>query len=224
MNDNERALLEKIDSSSKGLVSMKLKTLVSAFGFQADHQVRERSLEATLARLSELGIAFRLVSGRSANDYVSLWRTAAVVPPIELASERKARESRADWPTRALLIRAPFIDWILDGKKTWEIRGKATDMRGPIGLIQSGSGLIVGACEVVDIRGPLTAANLRANADKLNERPEEIGDDLHYDTTYAWVLARARRLARPVRYQHPSGAVIWVRLTEAQSRAVGENR
>jgi ASCH domain len=41
---------------------------------------------------------------------------------------------------RALLIRHPWVDMILDGKKTWEIRGAKTSVREIIGLIPSGSG------------------------------------------------------------------------------------
>lgn len=35
-----------------------------------------------------------------------------------------------------LIIRQPWLDRILDGQKTWEIRGTNTQIRGPIGLIQ----------------------------------------------------------------------------------------
>ena len=51
---------------------------------------------------------------------------------------------------KALLIKTPWIDKILDGKKTWEIRGSATKIRGRIALVQSGSGTVVGICELVD--------------------------------------------------------------------------
>ena len=37
-----------------------------------------------------------------------------------------------------LLIRSPFIDWILSGSKTWEIRGSRTTKQGRIALIRSG--------------------------------------------------------------------------------------
>ena len=30
---------------------------------------------------------------------------------------------------RGLIIRDPFVTWILDGEKTWELRGKATQVR-----------------------------------------------------------------------------------------------
>jgi hypothetical protein len=41
---------------------------------------------------------------------------------------------------RALVIRPYWIDLILKGKKTWEIRGSKTAIRGTITLIPSGSG------------------------------------------------------------------------------------
>ena len=48
-----------------------------------------------------------------------------------------------------LLIRAPWIDKILDGSKTWEIRGSNTYKAGHIGLIESGTGTVVGVAELV---------------------------------------------------------------------------
>jgi hypothetical protein len=35
----------------------------------------------------------------------------------------------------------------------------------------------------------------------------------------AWILADVRRLAKPIRYDHPSGAVTWVNLADDVSRA-----
>jgi len=54
---------------------------------------------------------------------------------------------------RALLIRTPHIDKILDGKKTWEIRGGRTTVRETVGLIRIGSGTVIGVCDVVDCQG-----------------------------------------------------------------------
>jgi hypothetical protein len=108
-----------------------------------------------------------------------------------------------------LLIRKPHLDRILAGEKTWEIRGSATSRRGPIALIQSGSGTVVGTCELVDCVGPLTLEQLNANSARAG-----LGQvsRLFYRRTFAWVLRGARRLAEPVPYVHPAGAVIWVRL------------
>jgi hypothetical protein len=66
-----------------------------------------------------------------------------------------------------LLIRSPYIDWILDGSKSWEIRGSATRKRGRIALVQSGTGTVVGSADLVDVIGPLTRSEYLSNARKM---------------------------------------------------------
>jgi hypothetical protein len=123
---------------------------------------------------------------------------------------------------RGLKIRAPFGDWILDGLKTWEIRGRRTKIRGPIALIEVGSQMIVGTCELRDVVGPLSGAELRQNAKKMNRRPSDLKGPRHYgEHTYAWVMANAKRLKRPLAYDHRPGAVIWVKLSEKVRRRIG---
>ena len=109
---------------------------------------------------------------------------------------------------RGLLIQSPWIENILAGEKTWEIRGSRTNIRGPIGLIRSKSGLIVGTCEVVGAK-VLTRDDLTGNV-----AMHCVGDvdEINYANPHAWILAKARPLVKPVPYNHPSGAVIWVRL------------
>src|ERR1035441_1047339 len=120
---------------------------------------------------------------------------------------------------RALLIRRPWIDMILDGEKTWEIRGSRTFVRGQIGLIASRTGTVVGVCDLVDCIGPLTAEEFRKNAKKVGVCPGEatLG---RYRQTYAWVTAKPRSLKQPVPYEHPFGAVIWVRLDGKVEREI----
>jgi hypothetical protein len=110
--------------------------------------------------------------------------------------------------THGLLIMKEPLDQILAGRKTWEIRSKATARRGPIALIESKSGLVVGTCEVADVVGPLSLSELRKNARRTGFRPSRKP----YATTYAWVISDARRLPDAVPYRHPVGAVIWVRM------------
>jgi ASCH domain len=113
-------------------------------------------------------------------------------------------------PEAGLLIRAPYVDWILDGLKVWEMRTKRTARRGRIGLIRSASGLVVGEANLVAVEGPLTHRELLRNADKMNVEREDIiapGGD-----TFAWVLENAHRYDPPVPYTHRSGAVVWARL------------
>jgi hypothetical protein len=110
--------------------------------------------------------------------------------------------------TRGLLVKKEPLEKILSGRKTWEIRGRATTLRGRIALIESRSGHIVGTCDVVGVVGPLTLPELRRNARRAGFAPSA----LRYRRTYAWILKKARRLSHPVPYRHPPGAVTWVRL------------
>ena len=59
----------------------------------------------------------------------------------------------------------------------------------------------------------------RANAAKAGMRPREaqLG---RYRKTYSLVLKNPRWLKKPVRYEHPYGAVIWVKLDGRIERAI----
>lgn len=109
---------------------------------------------------------------------------------------------------KALIIKKPWIDYILEGKKTWEIRGSKTNIRGQIELIQSGSGLVVGSCEIIDCK-ELTLDDYKNNTDKHNIKNVEA---LPYKRTYAWIIANVVRYKEPRMYKHPQGAIIWVNL------------
>jgi hypothetical protein len=110
---------------------------------------------------------------------------------------------------------------ILAGKKSWEIRGSRTSIRETIGLVPSGSGTVIGVCELADCVGPLTAEEFLKNAKKAGMHPSEAKLGL-YRKTFAWVLEKPRILKRPVPYPHPSGAVIWVRLDSSVEREIHE--
>jgi hypothetical protein len=112
-----------------------------------------------------------------------------------------------------LVIRSPWVEMILDRKKIWEIRGAYTHVRGKIGLIRAGSGMIVGTCELIGAIGPLELKEFRKSARKAGLRPSEART-LPYQKTYAWVLRNPMKFRRPRLYNHPSGAVIWVKLRD----------
>lgn len=121
---------------------------------------------------------------------------------------------------KALLIKKKWLDLILSGEKTWELRGSNTARRGEIALIESGTGTIVGTCVVEDTKGPLSLSQLKRSKAMHGVAPKEFGDEPPYKRTYAWILGRARRLPKPVPYRHPSGAVIWVSLSPGEARRV----
>ena len=111
-----------------------------------------------------------------------------------------------------LIIKKEPMDEILSGRKTWEIRGSRTTLRGPIALIQSKSGCVVGRCRLVDVVGPLSIKDMQDAAPK--HRATGVSR-LPYKKTYAWVLKDARRLRKPIPYRHRPGAVIWVKLSDS---------
>ena len=108
---------------------------------------------------------------------------------------------------KALIIDEPWIELILRGEKTWEMRTRDTRVRGPIGLIRKGSKSVVGVAELIDTRPRLSIAELRATAARHCVSVAKL-EDPGFRWTTAWVLAGARRLPRPVPYRFLRGAVI----------------
>ena len=103
---------------------------------------------------------------------------------------------------KGLIIRSPWVEMMLDGNKTWEMRGTYTHIRGKIALIRNGSGLVVGTCNLVDVKGPLTRKEFQKNRRKAGLSQSEARW-LPYDTTYAWVVKSAKKFRRPRHYKHP---------------------
>jgi hypothetical protein len=117
---------------------------------------------------------------------------------------------------RGLFLKSQWLDMILNGNKTWEIRGSATTVRGRIALLRSGASRVAGVCDLIDCTAQLTLDELRANAVRAGFNAEE----LPYKRTFAWVLANPVRLARPVPFEPKPGAVIWLKLAPSVAEAV----
>jgi hypothetical protein len=122
--------------------------------------------------------------------------------------------------TRGLVIAAPWVGLIADGKKTWEMRTRPTKVRGWIGLIEKGTGTIIGIACLEGSRPPLRP-NLHHLYFKKHRVPPSSSRKT-YDGKYLtpWVLAKAFRLPKPLPYQHPSGAVTWVAFADEVSRSL----
>ena len=115
---------------------------------------------------------------------------------------------------KGLIIKKPWVDYILQGDKIWEIRGSKTKIRGKIELIQSGSGFVIGSCEIID------CIQLFFEEYKTNVKKHCVTntDKLPYNQTYAWVLKNQKRYEHPRKYNHPKGAIIWVNLDKNDKR------
>lgn len=109
---------------------------------------------------------------------------------------------------KGLIIKSPYIELILEGKKKWEIRGSKTNIRGTIGLIKSGSKKVFGEVDLVDC--------IELNLDMYNEYCSELygkkEEKMPYKRTYAWVVKNPKIYDSPKSYVHPMGAIIWVNL------------
>jgi hypothetical protein len=70
---------------------------------------------------------------------------------------------------RGLIIDQPWVGLVADGKNSWEMRTKPTKVRGWIGLIQKGTGNVVG---VACLTGSLPA--LSRNAHHLHFRKHRV--------------------------------------------------
>ena len=108
---------------------------------------------------------------------------------------------------RALVIKKKWLDLILDGRKTWEIRGSSTAKRGWVHLAESkAGGKLVGRAKLV-ASFPLSRSSFMKNYSK--HRVSSL-NTVPYETPHAWVFADAEKFQRPFVYEHKQGAVVWV--------------
>jgi hypothetical protein len=110
-----------------------------------------------------------------------------------------------------LLVHTEWLHLILSGSKSWELRGSRTNIRERIGLAASGSGLVFGTVELSDCIGPLPRQELSNTFDK--HRVNELRLlQVRYRSVFAWVMKDPDPFGKPIPFDHPTGAVIWVRV------------
>ncbi|MCY9861470.1 hypothetical protein OTK49_02935 [Vibrio coralliirubri] len=113
--------------------------------------------------------------------------------------------------TKAFIVAQPWVDKFFsenpDEVKTWEMRSTGTKIRGEVGIIEKGTGLIVGTTTIVDSLEQLTISELIATMHK--HRVDYKNNPHLIKWNKPWVLKDSKRI-EPVPYTHPQGAVIWV--------------
>jgi hypothetical protein len=108
---------------------------------------------------------------------------------------------------KALIVNKEWLNKIFDEGKIWEMRTTKTKITGRIGLIEKGTGLVVGEVELVG------CSLLPIPKDKRFIKYHKINNlDLLDKWKWAWILNDAKRYEIPKKYTHPIGAVIWVNL------------
>lgn len=111
-----------------------------------------------------------------------------------------------------LIIKKHWLEKILTGEKTLEIRSSRTGHTGErIALIKSGSSQIKGFCVIHGVEALTKEKWEKKKADHCVDIPfSELLK--RYRTPYAWKLTEITACDNPIPYRHPQGAVIWVRL------------
>jgi len=117
--------------------------------------------------------------------------------------------------TKGLIIADPWIGYILDGTKDWEMRSSGASHRGWFGLIRKGTGAVYGVARLIEVGAPLSPKEMIATFEhhRIPEHMIRSGEVAKWNMP--WKLADVRRLDRPIRYRHKSGAVTWVELDDA---------
>lgn len=122
----------------------------------------------------------------------------------------------------ALIIDEPWIELILSGVKTWEMRASRFKKTGYIGLIKKGSKCITGIAKVEGYSDKLSVEELKRFENK-HCVPYSQYTAASYKWFYAMKLTDVVRLSQPVAYEHKNGSVIWVKLSD-QSDVVDKIR
>ncbi len=111
---------------------------------------------------------------------------------------------------RGLIIAPYWLEKILSGEKTLEMRTRRTKIREWIALIESGTGLIMGITKLIDCNGPMSLELLQKYVSAHCIDYDQQPDLERYNV--AWSINYTQKLESPIPYRHQRGAVIWVRL------------
>lgn len=111
---------------------------------------------------------------------------------------------------KALIIRPEWLKKIFTTGKTWEMRSTKTTITGRIGLIEAGTGLIVGEATLTGNGPEITDMYVAGVTQKFHQVEDW---DLLRKWRFPWVLEDVKKYETPIPYEHPQGAVTWVKLS-----------
>lgn len=121
-------------------------------------------------------------------------------------------------PKVALTIQEVWLQKILEGSKSWELRGcrciKHLGQR--IALAQSGLGMLVGEATIGECFNVTDVLWEPANMSKHQVQDRCL---VKYCPVYAWTLQDVVRYSEPRPYKRPPGAISWVSLEKSTSKA-----
>lgn len=102
-----------------------------------------------------------------------------------------------------------WLNLILSGEKTGEVRGTKTTIRGTIALVESGTNLILGMVDIVDVISVFDAKHWEEL--KYVHRVAIPFSKLKYSCTYVWLLENPVKFDTPVACENRKpGQVVWI--------------
>ncbi|HBF2930476.1 ASCH domain-containing protein [Clostridioides difficile] len=110
---------------------------------------------------------------------------------------------------KCLIVKEKWADLILSGEKTLELRSRNTKVRGTIGIIKSGTGLI---CGTVDILSSYEITDEEYIELKNKHKVPYLREQIKYKKIFAWELHNPVKYKDCIKYKHKKGCVIWINI------------
>ena len=171
-----------------------------------------------LHRVAEGGpVTYVFFGQANASAFLLHYAPAPQTPPPPSNAAESAAADINTLPVNALTLKQDWLELILTGCKTWEIRSQPINKRERVALAQSQTtksqtALLLGDVEIVNcvrLDADMFAASIDKHCVPQDRHTEIIGG---YAKIFAWELARPRRYVTPIPYKRVPGQVGWVKL------------
>lgn len=125
--------------------------------------------------------------------------------------------------SKGLIIADPWIGYILEGDKTWEMRSRRCSYRGWFSLIRKGTGAVFGVARLVDSGHPLSRDEMISAIEKHRIPESEVLSGAVDCWNIPWIISDVTKLDTPIPYRHKNGAVTWVEIApDVSHRIIGQ--
>ena len=164
---------------------------------------------------------------RKLQEIEAIFGSEELAIQVELLEEHTRKQQQAaskdratKTPGWALTIKPKWCKKILNGAKTWEIKGQncKRHLHERICIAESGSGMLVGEMTISESR-KISRQDLEDNVHLHGIEDLSI---IAYTNIYAWVLEDVKKYEEPVPYRG-TGGVGWVRLGPTPEDALCKN-
>jgi len=107
-----------------------------------------------------------------------------------------------------LIVKQPFANQIIEGKKTWELRSRSAPkekINKEILLLTSGNAL-----GKIKITKCFTATKWKLIKNRMKHQ-SDVKDLPKYSYSHVWEVNVTKKFSNPKKYSHPIGARVWVK-------------